>query len=107
MIEDHPRIMTSVKDSERKKLNSPIDASKSERSMIHYNDRCANDIKLLPQPLPEDVGKKCLVLDLDETLVHSSFRAVPGADFVIPVQIEDTVHFVYVAKRPGVDNFLL
>lgn len=63
-------------------------------------------VKLLPKHHPDDVGKKCLVLDLDETLVHSSFRAVPGADFVIPVQIEDVVHFVYVAKRPGVDEFL-
>jgi len=26
---------------------------------------------------------------------------------VIPVQIEDVVHFVYVAKRPGVDAFLV
>jgi len=63
--------------------------------------------KLLPSIHPDDRGKKCLVLDLDETLVHSSFRAVPGADFVIPVQIEDVVHFVYVAKRPGVDDFLV
>jgi len=62
---------------------------------------------LLPALHPDDHGKKCLVLDLDETLVHSSFRAVPGADFVIPVQIEDVVHFVYVAKRPGVDEFLV
>lgn len=65
-----------------------------------------NKVRLLPKHHPDDVGKKCLVLDLDETLVHSSFRAVPGADFVIPVQIEDVVHFVYVAKRPGVDEFL-
>lgn len=64
-------------------------------------------IKLLPSIIPQDKGKNCLVLDLDETLVHSSFRAVAGADFVIPVQIEDTVHYVYVAKRPGVDEFLI
>lgn len=44
-------------------------------------------VKLLPPIHSQDTGKKCLVLDLDETLVHSSFRAVPGADFVIPVEV--------------------
>jgi RNA polymerase II subunit A small phosphatase-like protein len=29
---------------------------------------------LLPDPKPEDVNKKCIVIDLDETLVHSSFK---------------------------------
>jgi len=66
-----------------------------------------NRPKLLGEIHPNDTGKMCLVLDLDETLVHSSFRAVEGADFVIPVKIEEVVHFVYVAKRPGVDEFLL
>jgi len=52
-------------------------------------------------------GKKCLVLDLDETLVHSSFKAIPNADFVVPVEIESVIHNVYVLKRPGVDEFLI
>jgi RNA polymerase II subunit A small phosphatase-like protein len=51
-------------------------------------------------------GKKCLVLDLDETLVHSSFKYVRQCDFVIPVEIENQIHNVYVIKRPGVDKFL-
>jgi len=71
------------------------------------NSANPNRIKLLPHIHASDYGKKCLVLDLDETLVHSSFRAVPGADFVLPVQIDDVVHFVYVMKRPGVDEFLI
>ena len=65
-------------------------------SFVHETDK-----------LPQDTHKKYLVLDLDEKLVHSSFRAVPDADFVIPVQIEEVFHFVNVTKRPGVDAFLL
>lgn len=60
---------------------------------------------LLPQTQHES-GKKTLVLDLDETLVHSSFKPIPNADFIIPVEIDSQVHQVYVLKRPGVDQFL-
>jgi len=61
---------------------------------------------LLPPQTGKDIGKKCLVLDLDETLVHSSFKPVMSADFIVPVEIENQVHKVYVLKRPGVDAFL-
>ncbi|KAI6251421.1 putative phosphatase PSR2 [Erysiphe necator] len=61
---------------------------------------------LLPPIEPHFKGKKCLVLDLDETLVHSSFKVLNQADFTIPVEIEGQFHNVYVIKRPGVDEFM-
>ncbi|KAI9785933.1 MAG: hypothetical protein M1839_008199 [Geoglossum umbratile] len=61
---------------------------------------------LLPPIDPLFKGKKCLVLDLDETLVHSSFKILHQADFTIPVEIEGQYHNVYVIKRPGVDQFM-
>ncbi|KAG8213907.1 HAD-like domain-containing protein [Butyriboletus roseoflavus] len=61
---------------------------------------------LLPPIAPQHAGRKCLVLDLDETLVHSSFKSIQHADYVVPVEIEYHWHNVYVIKRPGVDNFL-
>jgi hypothetical protein len=72
--------------------------------------RCppTQEVLLLGRPSPEEKErKKCLVLDLDETLVHSSFEPVDGADFVVPIKIEQTWHQVYVTKRPGVEEFLL
>eukprot|EP00053_Salpingoeca_punica_P012486 m.111760 g.111760 ORF g.111760 m.111760 type:complete len:265 (-) comp15959_c0_seq2:982-1776(-) len=61
---------------------------------------------LLPPRQKTDNGKKCLVLDLDETLVHSSFKPVPDPDFVVPVEIDGKIHHVFVLKRPHVDKFL-
>jgi len=61
---------------------------------------------LLPPISPQHIGRKCLVLDLDETLVHSSFKAIQSADFIVPVEIEYHWHHFHVLKRPGVDNFL-
>ena len=69
----------------------------------------------------------CIVIDLDETLVHSSFKVrnapnmvdklrndillslfqpISNADFIVPVEIDGTIHQVYVLKRPHVDEFL-
>jgi len=65
-----------------------------------------NPKPLLPPIAPEHVGRKCLVLDLDETLVHSSFKPIPQPDFIVPVEIEFHWHHFHVLKRPGVDDFL-
>merc|ERR1712223_659873 len=62
---------------------------------------------LLPDLRPEEADKKCIVIDLDETLVHSSFKPISNADFIVPVEIDNVIHQVYVLKRPYVDEFLL
>ncbi|CAI7857678.1 unnamed protein product [Closterium sp. NIES-53] len=51
-------------------------------------------------------ARKTLVLDLDETLVHSSFSAPPNADFVVPLTMDGRTASVFVLKRPGVEQFL-
>ncbi|XP_016139304.1 carboxy-terminal domain RNA polymerase II polypeptide A small phosphatase 2 isoform X2 [Sinocyclocheilus grahami] len=47
---------------------------------------------LLPAVTSQDQGKICVVIDLDETLVHSSFKPISNADFIVPVEIEGTTH---------------
>lgn len=56
----------------------------------------------IPPAEPCDVGKKTLVLDLDETLVHSSFKPVPNPDYIIPVEIDGKVrlHLLRQEKTP-------
>ena len=51
-------------------------------------------------------GKKTLLLDLDETLVHSQFKQVKKSDYVLPVDIEGRICNIFVLKRPGTDYFL-
>ncbi|KAJ1490977.1 HAD-like domain-containing protein [Baffinella frigidus] len=50
--------------------------------------------------------KVTLILDLDETLVHSSFKPVPNSDWIVPVEVDGIVHRVFVCKRPGLDYFM-
>lgn len=61
---------------------------------------------LLGPLIPKDQNRKCMVIDLDETLVHSSFKPISNADFIVPVEIDGIIHQVYVLKRPYVDDFL-
>ena len=59
---------------------------------------------LLP-PLA-DTSKKTLILDLDETLLHSTFDPVES-DHQVPIKIGEVVHTVHVSLRPHVHEFLL
>lgn len=59
---------------------------------------------LLPPIAPHHVGRKCLVLDLDETLVHSSFKVRPFHHFpsLLPFSLSIFIHASvrYILTRP-------
>eukprot|EP01064_Diplonema_japonicum_P018408 TRINITY_DN27096_c0_g1_i1.p1 TRINITY_DN27096_c0_g1~~TRINITY_DN27096_c0_g1_i1.p1 ORF type:complete len:296 (+),score=42.37 TRINITY_DN27096_c0_g1_i1:56-889(+) len=51
-------------------------------------------------------NKHCLVLDLDETLVHSSFKEVETPDKILEVTIDEKAYKVYVKTRPFLQEFI-
>ena len=61
---------------------------------------------LLPPKDPKDKKKITLVLDIDETLIHSSFIATPNTDFHFYLSNESSTFDIYVCIRPGVKQFL-
>lgn len=63
--------------------------------------------KLLPDKTDKFANKKTLIIDLDETLVHSSFRPFNRKpDLSLKIQLDQTVHDIYVLIRPGTKEFL-
>jgi len=60
---------------------------------------------LLPPRLATD-PKLCLVLDLDETLVHCSTEELLPVDLVFPVVFNNVEYTVFARKRPYIEQFL-
>jgi len=58
------------------------------------------------QVLPVHLKRKTLILDLDETLVHSTIKPVSNHDMTVDVMIDGVNCTFYVIKRPHVDHFL-
>ena len=55
-------------------------------SLARTTGRFGNCEYILPPQKESDKGKKTLVLDLDETLVHSTFQPEKNANIIIPVE---------------------
>ena len=100
-------LQLNVKNNE--KLNSIITQADylKKSNLYSYTNKAANiSAPFLGPQKEKDKGKKTLVLDLDETLVHSSFKPVAQADIIMPVEIESMRSNVYVMIRPGAHIFL-
>ncbi|PIN04824.1 TFIIF-interacting CTD phosphatase, including NLI-interacting factor [Handroanthus impetiginosus] len=64
---------------------------------------------LMPTSMPsgkQNMKPITLVLDLDETLVHSTLDHCDDADFTFPVSLDKKEHAVYVKQRPHLQTFL-
>ena len=69
-----------------------------------------SELNSIPQTFllsPKSSLKKTLVLDLDETLVHSQFLPFSiKSDVILKIGIENQLHDIHVLIRPGVQTFL-
>ena len=63
-------------------------------------------IKFLNPYPDESFKKKTLVLDLDETLIHSAFSKTDKAPIILQIPIENKFCSIYVQIRPGAKYFL-
>lgn len=63
------------------------------------------DYNLLTPATPEFLNRNTLVLDLDETLIHSNFSKT-DCDISLNIKVEKKNYWIYALKRPGVDRFL-
>ena len=64
-------------------------------------------VEVFALPMKQKQCSKTLVLDLDETLVHSSLHYVADADVVMDLQVPDAgLKTVYVKSRPFLEQFL-
>lgn len=63
--------------------------------------------KFLPNQSRDKIGKKTLILDLDETLVHSAFKPFSQrSDILLNVELDKKIHIIHVLKRPGAEEFI-
>ena len=101
-----PDIISQVKPSYLNNFIQPMNPHKSSFTPTNHSSIYQEDTFLLPQKSPEFTDKKTLILDLDETLVHSSFTPFEKNDIVLNVDFDGIMYNIYVLVRPGAKNFI-
>ena len=100
-------IMTQAKPSYLNNFILPINPHESSLTPSNHSNKLnTKEEFLLPEKSEEYSDKKTLVLDLDETLVHSSFTPFEKNDIILEVDFEGILYNIYVKVRPYAEQFL-
>ena len=89
-----------------KQNNFPIYTPQRVSALTPTNRTNYFSSKLLPPKGKKFLNKKTLVLDLDETLVHSSFTPFDKSDIILKVDFEEDIYNIHVLVRPYVEKFI-
>ena len=101
-----PDIITQVKSSYLNNFIQPINPHQSAFTPTNHSKLSKEEAFLLPPKSHEFSNKKTLILDLDETLVHSSFTPFEKNDIVLYVDFDGMMYNIYVLVRPEAENFI-
>jgi predicted secreted acid phosphatase len=101
-----PDIMTQAKPAYLNNFVRPINPHQSAFTPTNRSKNLEQKNLLLPQKTSEFSDKKTLILDLDETLVHSSFVPFENNDIILNVDFESVMYNIYVLVRPGAEEFI-
>ena len=101
-----PDIMTQVKPPNLNNFSQPINPHKSAFTPTNHSNKLNSNEMILPKKNNELFNKKTLILDLDETLVHSSFTPFDNNDVILNVDFEGVLYNIYVLVRPGTIEFI-
>ena len=88
-------------------INNNISFNKQIQPVLRLNRDILNKFNIKTHKKE----KKLLVLDLDETLIHSFLEPIENPDIILNINIYDEVNDkecsqVYIKKRPGLYNFI-
>ena len=95
--------------SQSQRIDNKQLIKKNQKSRSHSPNRLINSGMKINNGLlpPKITDKKTLVLDLDETLVHSGFIPFDcPSDVIIKIELDNEIHDIHVLVRPGVKEFL-
>ena len=99
-------ILTQTNPIYKNNFTQSVNNNHLDFTSISNNKKSKRKKMLLPVKSKEYYNKKTLILDLDETLVHSSFIPFEKNDVIIKVEFESVIYDIYVLIRPGAVEFI-